>query len=410
MKVVKKICKYYHDPLYKNSFYIMLTSISSSGFGFLFWVIAARLYSQEDVGISTALIASINLIVLLSRFGFDQYIIRFFPEKDKSKIFSNSIIITTIFSVIIGLIFILGIEIWSPELIFIKNHIFLYLLFLIVSSLISLLGISFVALRKSMFYFIQSLIIGSRVILLFPLLFLGSLGIFSSFGISSTIALIFSFIVVFIFGIRLKRIDKKYLKESFNFSAGNYISGLLVVAPNMILPILVLNVLGPEKSANYYIVFAIVNILFMISYAFSTSLFVEGSHGNKSTKNIFKSVFASFIILTIAIFFLYFFGDILLRLIGDNYVQGFDLLKIMALSSFFVTICQIYFAIKKVQKDMKGLISISLLIFILLLGLSYIFMIYFDIIGVGYAWIISYGISSLLIIIFYKKINVKVKH
>ena len=37
------------DPLYKNSFFIMLSSIINAGFGFFFWMIAARLYSAEDV-------------------------------------------------------------------------------------------------------------------------------------------------------------------------------------------------------------------------------------------------------------------------------------------------------------------------------------------------------------------------
>ena len=36
----KALKKYLNDPLYKNSFFIMLTSISSAGFGFLFWMLA----------------------------------------------------------------------------------------------------------------------------------------------------------------------------------------------------------------------------------------------------------------------------------------------------------------------------------------------------------------------------------
>jgi nitrate reductase NapE component len=40
----------YHlrDPLLKNSIFIMLTSISSAGFGFIFWMLAAKLYSPQD--------------------------------------------------------------------------------------------------------------------------------------------------------------------------------------------------------------------------------------------------------------------------------------------------------------------------------------------------------------------------
>ena len=34
------IVKYVRDPLYKSSFFIMLSSITNAGFGFFFWMIA----------------------------------------------------------------------------------------------------------------------------------------------------------------------------------------------------------------------------------------------------------------------------------------------------------------------------------------------------------------------------------
>lgn len=42
-------------------------------------------------------------------------------------------------------------------------------------------------------------------------------------------------------------------------------------------------------------------------------------------------------------------------------------------------------------------IFLSALIFVLLIGLSYPFMLKFGIFGVGYAWIISCGLSSLVV-------------
>lgn len=79
--MLKRILSQVRDPLYKNSFFIMLSSITNAGFGFFFWMIAARLYSAEDVGIATALWSSLTLILLLSRLGFDFSLIRFFPER-----------------------------------------------------------------------------------------------------------------------------------------------------------------------------------------------------------------------------------------------------------------------------------------------------------------------------------------
>jgi len=50
--MITKIKHQIKDPLYKNSFFIMLTSISNAGFGFIFWMLAAKLYPKEDVGIA----------------------------------------------------------------------------------------------------------------------------------------------------------------------------------------------------------------------------------------------------------------------------------------------------------------------------------------------------------------------
>jgi len=393
----KELKGYFKDPLYKNSFFIMLTSISNAGFGFIFWMLAAKLYPKEDVGIATALISSMALLVLLSRFGLDQSIIRFFPERDKGSVFGTSAIITTFFAVLFGIIFIAGIDLWSPQLDIVRKYALLYLVFLAANSVISLTGVSFIGIRRAEYYFFQSLLVGSRVIFLFPLVFLGALGIFSSVGISFIIASIFSAFFLFRFGIKPSGMDRKFLNDSLHFSAGNYIAGLLMTAPNLILPIMVLNILGAEETAHYYIAYAIASLLFMIPGAFSTSLFVEGSHGEALKKNTLKALSAIASLLAPAVIILYLFGGLLLGIIGKSYVEGFDLLRIFALSSFFVAICQLYFSIKKVQKDIKGLILLSALIFVLIIGLSYVFMLEFGIIGVGYAWMAGYGLSSLVV-------------
>jgi O-antigen/teichoic acid export membrane protein len=62
------------DPLYKNAYFLIFSSLTSAGSGFFFWLIADRFYSTEDVGIATALISSMGLIVLLSRFGLEGWV------------------------------------------------------------------------------------------------------------------------------------------------------------------------------------------------------------------------------------------------------------------------------------------------------------------------------------------------
>jgi O-antigen/teichoic acid export membrane protein len=406
---LKEFKAHLRDPLYRNSFYILLTLFFGAVLGFVFWIIAAKIYSQSEVGINTALISAVSLIAVISFLGLDQSIIRFFPERNQFKVLVTSSIVIMFSTILFGIIFVLGINIWSPELALIKNNLLAFFVSLVAFSLTTPTANAFIALRKGKYYFYQNLFMNLRVVLVF-IPFLGSLGIFLSFGISSLIALIFSFI--FIYRLKIKRtsdekilkIDWGFLRDSFHFSAGNYFYVLFATIPIYLLPIIVLNVLGSAQTAYYYIAYTIASFLFMISAAFSTSLFVEGSHGESLRKNTIKSLVAIFLILIPLAIILYFFGGYLLGLFGKNYTIGFDLLRVMVISSFFYAICQVYFSIGKVQKNIRDLIIISLLIFILLVGLSYFLMLQFGILGVGYAWIISYFVGSIFVMVKIRKL------
>jgi O-antigen/teichoic acid export membrane protein len=394
-----RIRKYIRDPLFRNSLFIILASVLSNAFGLVFWMIAAKIYPKEDVGVATALISSLSLVILVSGFGLSQSLIRFFPERDKGKVFGTSVIITTLFAILFGVIFIAGVEVWAPGLHQLKQYVFPYLLFLAANSVVLLTGNAFIALRKAEYYFLQSLLMGSRIVFLTPLVFLGTLGIFSSLGVSFVITLIFSLLLLVI-KLRIKPagMDRGFLSDAFRFSTGNHVATLFMRSPRYILPVMVLNTLGAEETAYYYVVFAISSLLFIIPGAVSTSLFVEGSHGEVLKKTVLKSFFVIFLLLTPAVVVLYFFGELVLQLLGKDYAaSGLNLLRLMALSSFFVGICQVYSSIKRIQQDMKGLILLGVLIFALLLGLSYAFIPKLGLSGVGYAWIISYGVSGVVV-------------
>ena len=128
------------------------------------------------------------------------------------------------------------------------------------------------------------------------------------------------------------------------------------------------------------------------------SLFVEGSHGEALKKNVMRSLVAIFSILLPAIIILYVVGGSVLGVVGADYAtNGLRLLRMMVVANIFVSINFIYLSIMRIQKDMSGLMLLSSLVFVLLIGLSYIFMLMFGIVGVGYAWVMSYGIGSVMV-------------
>jgi O-antigen/teichoic acid export membrane protein len=405
--MIKKIRGKLSDPLYQNTVYIMLNAITGAAFGFFFWMIAAKLYSKEDVGVATALISSIYLLLLFSRMGLDNSMIKFLPKGDKNKILGTTLLVSTFSSIVLGIVYIMGIDYFSPGLNIIKEPLpsILFLGCVVAVSCTSTLAITFIAIRNAKNFFWQSIILGLRIPVLFFLISLKSIGILTSLGMAYALAFIF-LLVVLIKSNLLPTIafDKDYLKKSFRFSTGNYISSILLSAPTYILPIIVLETLGAESTAYYYIAYTIASILFLVPSSVGTSMFVEGSHGEAIKKTTIKSLKTIFVMLVPGILILFFFGGFLLHLVGKDYsANAENLIRIFALSSVFVTISSVYFSIKKIQGEVKDQIVLSGLIALLLPLTSYYLMKTYGIDGVGYAWIISYGIVALIIAVKVKR-------
>lgn len=106
MDFIKRELQNLKSPLYRNSVYISLSSLTTAIAGFLFWAIAARLYPAEDVGVASAVVSALNLTFNLSMLGMNFAIIRFYPEY-KERAVGSALIITSMagvtFSVAYGL-------------------------------------------------------------------------------------------------------------------------------------------------------------------------------------------------------------------------------------------------------------------------------------------------------------------
>jgi O-antigen/teichoic acid export membrane protein len=390
--------------LYTNSLFIILASLTSAVIGYAFLIVATNLYSKDELGIGIAILSSISLIIIISRVGLEHSLIRFFPGGNKSNIYSTTIFFTLVVTLTIGIIFILGLNFWAPQLDLLRNSSTIFLLLLIINSLISTSGISFIAIRKSKNYFFQNILMSLRIVILFPLAFLGSMGIVYSYGLAATIAFGFSMISLKKYGVWWSEIDIKYLLDSMRFSIGNYIAEIFLVTPTLILTIITLNILGSNAVTDFYIALSLASILFLIPSAFSTSLFVEGSHGEPVRSSIDKTILINFFLLVPAVILIILLGPMILSLFGKDYQNLLPILNILAISSFFVVPFNIFISIKRVEKQIYDLLFFSVILFLSIISFSYILMKEFGVIGISYAWLFTYGLLDIIIIlkIFYK--------
>ncbi|MHB1152947.1 MAG: lipopolysaccharide biosynthesis protein [Eubacteriales bacterium] len=397
-QITTKLSRIFQDHLYRNSMFSGFSRILTASSGFLFWVIASKLYSIDTVGMTTALISSLNLIMLFSRFGFDISIIRYIANNDKNKTFNTSLVITTAGSVVIGLIYILSIRIFQADYALnLADEIF-FLLIAPINSIALISANMFLALRKSQYLFIQTIFISFRLFLLFPFMYFGNIGIFLSLGICYILSVIYS-----LWALRKEvkinflQIDKPFVKESYKFSVQSYLSNILTEAPILILPIVVLNLLGQQETAKYYMAMAIGSLVFIVPNSLCLSLFVEGSHGQPLKQNIMKVCKWSFLSLIFFIIVINVWGKNILSLINNEYIDAYNLLIFLIIASIFEVIYMVYIYVQNINMRVDRNIKLNLLRFIFLIGSSFYLLPVYNIDGIGYAWLLTHVILTLII-------------
>lgn len=396
-KIAPSVTSSLKDSYYTNSMWMVLASLASAGAGFLFWILAAKLFSSEEVGLASALISSGLLIVSISRLGFEQAIIRFFPDKNQSTVYTSIMMVIMTVCVIMTISFFFSVNALSSSLSFIRGSYLVFFVFVFSSSLLSLTGSVFVAKKRSFYYFVQSVIGACRLLFLPILITFGTLGILGSLSLATVITTCFSLLFVSNLGVHIAAVDRQFLKDSFSFSISNYSAGLLMMAPGLLLPIIALNTLGTNAAAYYYMSYSMASFLFIVPNALSTSLFVEGSHGVDLSQITKKAIRTSFLSLTLLVVVVVTLGYFLLSFLGPGYVQnGYGLLVLMSISSFPIALVQIAFSTLLVKKSLKNMVLLGFVQFTaVLFAVSYLIG-PFGLDGIGFGWLFGNTLVALV--------------
>lgn len=407
--------KHYHsDSLYRNSIYLMASTMFMAFLGFFFWVINARIYTTEQVGYATAIFSAITLISNFSLLGLNTALIKYLPSSDnKNSKINTSFLVTVLVSILAGAIYFLLIPYISPKLGFVYENMLTALIFILIPAVIVLNGLTdsiFIAYRETKYVLLKNVISSIiKVASPFVLIIFGTYGIIASLTLGPLFALLISLVVLFRkFSYRIKlTINNAVVSRMYKFSAGNYLASLVAVLPTNIMPILIANTIGAKHAAYYFMDFMIINVVIVIQSSLSQSLLAEGSHDPKNLKaTIFKAIKLNFILLVPAIILIVLLGKYVLLAFGKDYSdEGVILLNFLAFSLLFTSINGIMSAILNI----KGLVHLVLrmsVIGCLILLTTNLLLIHQGLTGIGLAWIISeFIISSLYVLTVYKNYN-----
>ncbi|TEB14374.1 Polysaccharide biosynthesis protein [Pelotomaculum sp. FP] len=403
--------KWRNTPLYNNAIYLMLNNITTCLLGFAFWTIIARFFTPSQVGIGASLIAASSLIGVLAEMGLKIGLIRFVPEsrENAALLINAAFTLAGLLSLIGGLIYLVGIKIWSPALGFIQEDTLLLLMFLIFTITNTLSGLtdgSLIAGRATKYVLLKNTLASILKILLSIFIFahLEGFGIFAGNGVSFAVAVLTAWLLFLpnVYKGYLPRpvVAKEIMQKVLPYSFANYMANMLNQSPQFIYPLMVLNVLGPEYSAYFYIVWMMTMVLVVIPNGVSQSLLAEGSHNPHKMGRDGRSVLYLSLALSVpAVVAMIVMAGWLLHFFGPGYAEnGAPVFRFLALAIIPQCVNTLYITVNQVRKQVYLIIVQTGFLAIVAIGVGYWWFSRAGLPGLGMAYLLAHSVLALVVI------------
>ncbi|GBF33916.1 oligosaccharide repeat unit transporter [Desulfocucumis palustris] len=307
-----------------------------------------------------------------------------------------------------AIIYLSGIKYWSPALGFVRENIVFLLLFMFFTATTALSGLtdgSLIAGRMSKYVFWKNTIISVFKIPLPILIFAhwGSFGIFAGMGTGFAVGVLITWLFflpkVYEGYFPRPAIAKDIMQKVLPYSFANYAANLLNMAPQYIYPLMVLNIVGPENSAYFYVSWMMTMVLSVIPNGISQSLLAEGSHDPKKLGRDGRKVLLLSLGISIpAVGAMVLLGGWLLHFFGPGYSEkGTTVLIYLAIAVIPQCINTLYITVNQVKKQIYLIIAQTSFLSIVALGVGYFWLGRVGLPGIGMAYLTAHLVLSILV-------------
>src|SRR3954454_7992822 len=119
----QQIMAHLRTPLYRNGYALILSTGITSALGLLYWAVAAKFYSTENVGLNSAVISIMIFLSGISQINLQETMVRYIPVVGRRtpRMVIYTYLIVVALSALVGAIFYFGIPVWSPSLTFLTR-------------------------------------------------------------------------------------------------------------------------------------------------------------------------------------------------------------------------------------------------------------------------------------------------
>jgi len=392
-------------PLFRNGYSLVTSAAITSGLGMLYWILAARNYDVEVIGLNSALISTMIFLASLSQLNLANALIRFIPNSGKSagRFILFAYLASILVALVAGSIFILGSALWSPTLYaYFQANPGLAVWFVVATMgwcVFALQDSAMTGLRQATWVPLENLVFAAGKIGLL-VAFAGVMthaGLFASWSVSVFALLLPVNLLIF------KRLVPRHQRSSemqprrivpgdvARYVVGDYVASFFWMAATDLLPLLVVEMVGTEANAYFYLAWTIAYSLYLVSRSMGLSLISEAAADeNRLFEYSYHILVQNGRLILLALFILLPGAPLILRLFGQSYADaGSGLLQLLCLSALPNIVTALYVSILRVQKRMKALLLLLAALCLVVVSTSVVLLPLVGIIGVGIAWLVG---------------------
>ena len=412
VRLIERVSSQLQSPLLRNAYMLIINATATSGLGLLYWVVAARFYSADTVGVSSAALSAMTFLSGIAQLSFNDTFMRFVPPAGAAvrRLVGVAYLISIGLGVVAGVVFLLGLSTWAPSLTLLSDNPVVQTLFVLAVSFMAIFTLQdsvLTGLRRPKFILIENAVFGALKLglLIACAAWLKDYGIFVSSVVPMALltvpvnALIFKRLMPQHVALT-QQAQKISLREVARYVAGNYLGVLAAQLTFTLLPILVLNVAGKSAGAYYYLPALLATSLRLVATNLTASLTVEAAldqrrlveYCQRVLKNGLRIVALLAAVVCVA-------APYVLAVFGKGYVaEGTLLLRLLALAAIPNVVIMVYIGKARVQGHLHAIVLLTVVQAALELGSSYILLGQYGIAGIGMAFCLCQTLVALVLL------------
>jgi len=402
-------------PLLRGAYSLAGNTIVTSGLGLVYWIVAARLFDERDLGRDAALIASLMLISSLCQLNLGNTLVRFLPTLRRRA--GAMVLLAYGVSVALSLIVALGALFLAPivsdDLALLDDEPLVALAYALgvgAWTLFALQDAALSALRAAHWVPLENAFYGVLKLAALPL----ALALGLEHGVLLAWVLPLPLLIAPVSVLLFRRLLPRHAARAApverplrtlgrgplaRFLSQDFAASVLAQLGGALLPVVVAAMLGAVDNAYFYIPFTIVAAFDLLFIGVATSLTVEGAFGQERVGALVRLAVARFgIVLAGGMVVLIAGAHLVLLPFGADYAdRGDDVLRLMALASLPRSAIYLYGAVQRLRGHGARILAAQGAVVVVQFGLLALLAPAWGLTGVGVAWLASALIVGLAV-------------